>query len=236
VHIKIALTEKKAGGADGFFLYFNASTHKYVNTDGSKNLSVDGTGILPSVDENASRQILSFIKEVFITGGRFPLRLLDIGAGVGHLQRTADADAFFNAYSFEGCAGLINSFVCDKSRIAVCDMAKPGLPVGLKGAFHLTTSFEVLEHVHRSEMDTFFENLESVSDYHLCSIHCANQTDAQHCTIQAPSVWEDYFINRGISFVKLGNFPVTKNDNDFRDFTGLHNWDCSAMYLLRFNR
>lgn len=220
---------------DGFFLEFNSLTGKFVNTDGSRNLSVDGTGILPSVDENAGSKILEFIKSLFEVENGSSLNMLDIGAGVGHLQRLADSDPFFNSYSFEGCSDLAKSFVCDMDRIAICDMGKPITDQRLEKSFNLTTSFEVLEHVHRNDMDAFFNNLKFVSNYHLCSIHCGNGTSHEHCTIQPPKEWEAYFERMNIPFIKFGNFPVEDGGNEFREFTGLHNWKFSASYLLKFN-
>jgi len=233
--LKVIILKNVKPSVSSFFSKFNAISKKYVNTEGAKNLSVDGTGILPSVDKSTSEQILNFIKLIFVTNNKFPLNVLDVGAGVGHLQKLADLDPFFNMYSFEGCSDLIKHFVCNKSRIAICDLTQNISDIQIKKAFHLTTSFEVLEHIHRSKMDIFWDNMKFLSDYHLCSIHCANRTSTEHCTIQSQKVWEDYFEKRNIIFNRLGNYPVTKENNEFRDYTGLHNWKFSAFYLLRLN-
>ena len=211
--------------------YYN----KHINHDGSKNESIDGTGYDPTVTYDIAKNILKYIKSLFVVENKTKLRVLDVGAGIGYLQRLADLDPFFDMYSFEGCDNLLELLVCNKNKFAICDIAKLITNKELEKAFHLTTSFEVIEHITRDSMNTFFDNMIYMSDYHLCSIHCANEENNEHKTIQQPQEWENYFISKNISFIKLGDYPVNKNDDIFREETGLHNWVCSAIYLLVFN-
>ena len=80
-----------------------------------------------------------------------------------------------------------------------------------------------------------WENIEYLSDFHLCSIHVANEEHREHCTIMRPSEWEDLFAKRGILYQRLGDYPIShdKTREVFRESTGV-GWECSVMYLLRF--
>jgi cyclopropane fatty-acyl-phospholipid synthase-like methyltransferase len=214
-----------------FFRQYNCGASFY-NTDGSKNLSVDGTGVLASVDERASQGITNFIAELFdLSNG--PMNLLDLGTGVGHLIKRLSGSDKIIAFGLEGSRDLIDKMVCDRSRVVIADLSKSITDERLHRQFHLTTSFEVVEHVHRQHQETFWGNVKYLAPYHLCSIHCALPEHSDHCTIKSPTEWEGYFLNHGFKFVKLGHYPNTNTESDvFRLKTGLSNWDCSAMYLL----
>ena len=106
----------------------------------------------------------------------------------------------------------------------------------MKKQFDITTSFEVLEHVHRKHQDVFWENLQYISKGHLCSIHVANQEDHQHCCIRPLEEWIDYLKSKG-KITILGKHPNNLDDetHNFRKETGLNNWDCSIMLYIEFN-
>uniref|UniRef100_A0A6C0JX39 Methyltransferase domain-containing protein n=1 Tax=viral metagenome TaxID=1070528 RepID=A0A6C0JX39_9ZZZZ len=214
------------------FFELNNITKKYYST-GKKNLSIDGTGILPSVDTPAGTRILNYIKKFY-----FPdtsINILDVGAGVGHLTKASDSFNTINCYSFEGCSDLVPHVVCDKTKFAIVDLTETFTDKLLYKQFDLTTSFEVLEHVHRSHQDTFWKNLAFFSNKHLCSIHVANEEHDEHCTIQPLNVWLDYLKDKGKVTV-LGLYPQNLDtaEHTFRKECNLYNWDCSIMLYIEF--
>ena len=121
-------------------------------SSGDKNLSVDGTGILPSVGEKEGKNILLYIKKFYPECKN----ILDVGSGVGHITKCSDDIPGINCFSFEGCKDLIPNVVCDKNKYAIVDLSKPLDNIDLYKAFDMTTSFEVLEHVHRNHQDQFW--------------------------------------------------------------------------------
>lgn len=225
----------KTNDVGSFFEEFGGTL---FNTNGSHDLSVDGTGRLPSVDAAAGVGIRDYIKTLFSVGDSGRLNVLDLGAGVGHLQKVLDEDRFFNAYSFEGSLELLDKVVCSKKRVSICHLSHAIQDERLCKAFHLTTSFEFLEHCHRSHQDVVWTNIRYLSDFHLCSIHVANREHKEHCTIMKPSEWEEFFERKNIWYQRLGDYPINSDRarETFREATGLYGWDCSVMYLLRFGQ
>ena len=218
-----------------FFKEFSVINNNY--SSGNKNVSIDGTGILPSVDEKAGNAILLYIKK------NYPKckTILDVGAGVGYLSRQSqymNPDDRINCFSFEGCKDLVQHIKCDPNLFSIVDLTEKFTDNRLEKQFDLTTSFEVLEHVHRMHQDIFWQNLKFLSKAHLCSIHVANQQDHQHCTIRPLNEWLDYLKDKGEVTV-LGRWPAEKDNTDiqcdFRKETNLHNWDCSIMLYIKFN-
>ena len=202
-------------------------------TSGQRNLSVDGTGILPSVDVSNSSKIKDYIKE-HVLPGQSPITILDVGAGVGHFQKGCEGDPAVDAYSFEGCGDLAKHIVCDPSRFAIVDLSVPFTDERLYKAFDVSTSFEVLEHVHRTHQDTFWNNLKFLSRRHLCGIHVANQEHDEHCTIQNLETWCNYLKDTGKVTV-LGYYPIASPDQEvFRHFTKTLNWNCSIILQIDF--
>jgi hypothetical protein len=218
---------------DSFFNEFSIQNNK-LYSDGNKNLSIDGTGILPSVDESAAIAILNYIKKNYTE----TTNILDIGSGVGWLSNKADnLYSYYNmkCYSFEGCKDLVPHIKCSPNKYAIVDLSKKFTDERLNKKFDLTTSFEVLEHIHRDHQDIFWENLRFFSKGHLCSIHVANQEDHEHCCIRPLNEWIEYLKQIG-NVTVLGKHPnnLDDNDNDFRKETGLNNWDCSIMLYGEF--
>lgn len=201
-----------------FFYDYSVELNKFYKTTGENNLSVDGSGILPSVDEEAAKEIKELIKILIPKEHIFHL---DIGAGVGWLQKTIeeDIDRKIISFSFEGSAELIPHMVCNKKWIAIVDMSLPFVDKRLFRRFDLTTSFEVIEHVHRDHQLQYWKNLAFLAKYHLCGIHVKNEEHPIHCTINSPEKWERIFADMGIKARRLNDFPVKK-------------WDCSAFYFL----
>jgi len=225
--------EPKTTDLHSFFFEYGG---KLYGTDGSQNLSVDASGILPSVNESASVGIRKYIKTLFTVKHLKKLKVIDLGAGVGFLQKALDEDDFFEAYSFEGAEELLKNIVCNNKKVAVCDLSIPITDTRLHKAFNLSTSFEFLEHIHRDHQKPVWDNIEYISDFHLCSIHVANKEHRLHCTIMKPEEWENFFVKRNIWYQKLGEYPINPDVSKeiFRESTGLYGWDCSVMYLLRF--
>jgi hypothetical protein len=206
-------------------------------TSGLRNQSVDGTGILPSVNDTNNWLIKDFIKKTFSSQftSQTQMKLLDVGAGVGFFQKGTEDDPEVLGFSFEGCSDLINHVVCDKSRYAIVDLSIPFSDERLFKAFDISTSFEVLEHVHRSHQDAFWNNLRFLSKRHFCSIHVANQEDEQHCTIQSLDTWIEYLKSKGTVTVH-GGFPISPDlsQETFRCETNTLMWDCSIILSIEF--
>lgn len=220
-----------------FFQRFRAESGGY-NTNGWTNLSVDASGKDPSVSESGGIRIREFIKDLFEVKGGGKLKLLDVGSGIGCFQKVLDEDSFFEAYSFEGAVTLVDKMVCNKNKVVICDLSKKIEDECLYKAFHLTTSFEFVEHVHETHQDMVWRNIVFLSDFHLCSIHAHFYADSvlEHCTIKSPGEWETFFDSKGIKYQRLGEYPVSKDKTKeiFRERTGLYNWNCSVIYLLDF--
>jgi hypothetical protein len=217
-----------------FFTEFSIGNNKLYSS-GKKNESIDGTGVLPSVDVKNSVSLINYIKKNYPHVNN----ILDVGAGQGYLNKAADdlkSSLGINCYSIEGCSDLIPHVKCDRNKYAIVDFSTKFEDERLKKKFDLTTSFEVLEHVHRKHQDIFWENLSYVSNEHLCSIHVANQQDHQHCCIAPLGKWLEYLCPKG-KITILGKHPKTSDDENcnFRRETGLYNWDCSIMLHIKFN-
>lgn len=217
---------------ESFYSEYSIGNKKSFSS-GEKNESIDGTGILPSVDEKASKSILNYIKKFYPHVNN----ILDIGSGQGYLTKTCDdlKDFEFNCYSMEGCSELIPHVKCDKNKYAIVDFSKQFTDNRLEKQFDLTTSFEVLEHIHRKHQDIFWDNLMYVSKEHLCSIHVANQEDHEHCCIRPLEEWIKYLSSKGTITI-LGKHPSSLDNTscNFRSETGLTNWDCSIMLHIKF--
>lgn len=219
-----------------FFEEFSVIKDKSFNTDGSHNLSVDGAGILPSVNVREAENIKRYLLKKFTMAADRKMRVLDVGAGAGYLQNGLAQDARFEAYSFEGSRQLIPHIAGDKTKYVICDLSKRIDDIRLKKAFDLTTSFEVFEHVHKSHIHDFIENLIYLSDYHLCSIHVANNEHEQHCTIMPLEKWLELFSGFNISSEVLGYYPISSDlgREEMRNEAALYHWDCSVFLLLNF--
>jgi len=217
---------------ESFYNEYSISKNKMFSS-GEKNESVDGSGILPSVGENEAKGILSYIKKFYPHVNN----ILDIGSGQGYLTKICDDlnDLDFNCYSMEGCSNLIPHVKCDKNKYAIVDFSNKFADKRLEKQFDLTTSFEVLEHVHRKHQDIFWDNLMYVSKEHLCSIHVANDEHDEHCCIRPLEEWIKYLNTKG-KITILGKYPQETDSEscNFRIETGLTNWDCSIMLHIKF--
>ena len=193
-----------------FFREYSVRAGKMYNSNGEFNLSIDGSGIIPSINESNVDLMYPLLKGYKIQ--------LDIGGGMCHLTKMLNEHGI-EGYSFEGSAVLINRIVCDKNRVAIIDMSKKINDKRLNRYFDITTSFEVIEHIHRNYQLQFWKNLSYLSQYHLCSIHVMNEEYAEHCTINKPEIWERIFKDLGIKYQKITDFPIRY-------------WECSAYYFL----
>ena len=92
-------------------------------------------------------------------------------------------------------------------------------------AFHITTSFEVIEHIPRSLQPAFWQNVIYLSDYHLCSIHTAGGQSKIHQTLMGQKTWTDYFEKNNIEYFNVGN-EIKRDCN-------LRHWQSSIFFILK---
>lgn len=205
-----------------FFSIYNANNIQYTSGENSK--SVDGSGHLPSVNNLNAPNIVEYITKLgFKT-------VIDIGAGLGYLQWAADKVGA-NFYSFEGSSKLLNDVVCDKSKYCVYDVTY-GVDSLLHNCCDLTTSFEVIEHIHRDDQKAYWDSIEKLARWHLCSIHVTGQEDKLHKTIQSPIKWLKFFNDRGYRYQILHWHPVNRELGDIPRDWNLIGWESSIIMLL----
>lgn len=247
----ITLEDNLDVDCDSWFGYHALDKKDY--TSGEHNSSVDGTGKDVSVGEGVGDKLAQYIKTKFT--GPEKLKVLDVGTGRGYMVNGLIKNGIIG-YGIEGSKSVAHQAVCPKNRIAVVDLS-----INLRGtlhkAFHLTTSFEVLEHVHRKDEDVFLRNLASLSDYHLCSVHMAGWpgVTAEHCNIKHECCWLELFRKYNIKADVLGRAPKDHADGhhsnlpgsapspriggseevrDFVKFGQWGEWECSHFFLLDF--
>lgn len=187
--------------------FFNENcVAKKLYTDGSRNLSVDGSGKDVSVGGTVGQRIGEYILKKFKSDG--PLRVIDLGTGKGYLPEEM-SKLGIEAYGLEGDGELAKQAVYDKNKVICCDLSVPIVDDRLHKAFHLTTSFELIEHIHRRHEDTFLRNLAFLSNYHLCSIHIDAWPGLQdtHCNIKHPCCWMEIFRKKNIECEVIGACP-----------------------------
>jgi hypothetical protein len=238
----------KSGNIVGFFEKHCILMHKY--SSGLHNLSIDGTGVVPSVDEKIADSISRYILKKFKTADSFAV--LDIGTGIGHMVNGLNNNGI-DGYGFEGSSRAVDKSICQKNKISVLDMSIKIEDAKLKNCVNLTTSFELLEHIHRDHEDMFFRNLAYLSNYHLCSINMDEWpgTSYNHCNIKHLCCWLELFRKYEITYEILGEAtkggPVQKHKGDvgvpfyinkthneeFRENTGC-DWHFSMFCLLDF--
>lgn len=239
---------KQLGGDVSAFFAVNALSHAYY-MNGDHNLSVDGTGKDVSVSESIATKIGKYVSEKFKCDNK--LVVLDIGTGLGNMVKGLQENNI-DSYGLEGSKTLADKIVCDKDRVVIADLSQPLGDNRLNKAFHLTTSFEVFEHVHRSHEDQFLANLAYLADYHLCSINIDEWPGLKetHCNIKHLCCWLELFKRHSITYEVLGaatsastlaghegdiGIPTGYNkitDNEeFRQHTGCE-WPFSIFCLL----
>lgn len=218
-----------------FFAEYSLAAGKFFQTDGNVNRSIDGSGWTPSVDETVANKLLPYLHGFFESTKI--VTHLDCGTGLGYLPKILHGNGF-ESYGVEGAVYLANpsdtyiapqglhdalgphrGMIVDKNRVLITDLCKTISDPRLKKAFDLTTSFEVIEHVHRDDQLIFWKNLAYLSNYHICAIHVSNEEHDHHCTINEPKEWERIFDDLGIKWKRLDNFPIKT-------------WTCSAFYYL----
>jgi len=202
------------GSIMDFFEEYNCT--KAVFSGGELNKSVDGSGKNASIREREALGIVNYLLSVYPHN---PIRVLDCGAGLGHLQTEFDLSDRIEGYSFEGYFQLAKRAKCDPRRMVVCDLTIPITDDRLKKRFHISTSFEFLEHVPRADQETVWSNLAYLSDIHLCSIHIANEEHSVHPTIRSSKEWEAFFEKKGYAHQSWQYIPEE-----------LAAFDCSIFY------
>ena len=240
-----SIDNKTIGNAKEFFSQHAEGGARY--SSGANTKSIDGTGINESAGAEASEKIVRYIDKKF----NKKMCVLDAGAGKGNIQKYLSV-AGHEAYSMEGSALLVNHIVCDKSKYAIVDLCQPIQDARLHKAFHLSTSFELIEHIHPEEEEAFWTNLIYMSYFHLCSIHgdgsvrdvageilIGPDPEANiHCNLKTQEMWKEYFASRGIKYEILGFYPKRSLDKEeFRREVQLkqwNEWESCSFWLLDF--
>lgn len=242
-------TSKAIGDIDSFFSE-NSFLQKYYNS-GKDNLSVDGTGVDPSVDEKIADSISKYIKKKFKCEKE--LTVLDIGTGLGHMVNGLNNNGI-KGFGVEGSIRPASRSVCPKDKIVLLDMSANLEDERLNKCSNLTTSFELIEHIHRDHEDQFFKNLAYLSDFHLCSINMDEWPGetSNHCNIKHLCCWLEYFRKHGIACEMLGaatkggtlashvsgigipSYKNKTNSEEFREHVEC-NWDFSMICLLNLS-
>ena len=242
-----ALNNPILGDADSFFNEHSVLKSNY--SSGEHTRSIDGTGVNVSVGDYAAGRIADYICKKF--DYELPVSILDAGAGLGHLQSALTAKGFY-ACSMEGSKSVAAGAVCDKDRFSIVDLCQPIADKRLYKAFDLSTSFELIEHIHPEEEDNFWSNMIYLSYYHLCSIHGdgsvrhvngetligPDPTAAIHCNMKTEEQWKDYFDGRNIKHEILGHYPkADPAQEEFRREVKLiqwNDWQSCSFWLLDF--
>lgn len=246
---KIYFGGEADGDIDSFFLEHSIHVHNY--SSGQHNLSVDGTGVDPSVTQETAEGIAKYILEKF--NCEQELTVLDIGTGLGHMVNGFNNNGI-DGFGIEGSLQAASKSVCPKGRITLLDMSVNIEDERLNKCCHLTTSFELLEHIHRNHEDQFLRNLAYLSDFHLCSINMDEWpgTAANHCNIKHLCCWLELFRKHGIGYEILGeatkggvvakykddvgvpSYSKKTHNEEFREATGC-DWHFSTFILLDFS-
>lgn len=248
--MKTVKLSKEEGDIRKFFEANNVSVNDKLSF--GKNESVDGTGENPSVLKGEADRISKYILKKFEYDG--PLKIIDIGTGKGYLVK-ALLENSIDAYGIEGFLPLAKKTVVEQKRICSIDMAK--VRFDFESSYkcaNLTTSFEVLEHIHRSYEDEFLRNLAWLADYHLCSVHMFKWpgVNKDHCNIKHECCWFELFRKNNIQYEVIGHRTGKKNpiakefrgtpgsepgpslggSEEFRNETNTHHWEESMFLIL----
>lgn len=214
-------TSRSDSDVQGFF-NANGICSRIFSGEGQTNLSIDGTGKHESMSDQAADGIVPYIKLKFLRDNG-PLRCLDVGTGMGRLVNGFIRHGV-DGFGLEGFADLARSAHCPSNKILVGDLSIPITAAELNKAFDLTTSFELIEHIHRSHEDVFLRNLSYLSDFHLCSIHMLDWpgTGTAHCNIKHSCCWFELFRKHNISYELLGKATNTDASSAHKSDAGWH--------------
>jgi len=202
---------------------------KYI-TDGSINDSVDGSGLTPSVNENNAPHIISYIIEQMPYINWPEVRALDVGCGKGYFTKYLN-DIRIKCVGAEGSLNLESDFV-DPENTVIWDFTKEFGSLGEISdvlndtLFDVSFSFEVIEHVDPYDQGIFWDNIISLSDYHVCSIHVENGRNEYHKTMISEQEWVEFFNKNNIEIVK--HIPRKEWIDKVTP------WECSCFFILKF--
>jgi len=168
------------------------------NWDGSKTLSIDGTGSLASVDCKVAQNLHKFIVDNIITEGA----IIDFGAGQGYFQKYFEENTNFDVWSIEGYSGL--DFKANKDKWLLSNLGTK-LTQEYHKKFDLVVSFECIEHIHKTEQEVFWENVFLCSNKALIGIHTENEEHDAHCFIRNTDWWVNFFESKGYKYKILGH-------------------------------
>lgn len=191
------------------------------NHDGSRNSSIDGTGILASVTPEVATNMLNFLKnnEKF----KNTYTILDVGAGQGYFQKCFEDSGLYEVWSVEGSSEV--PFSANLDRRITADFTKD-LSKEFANAFDLVVSFECIEHVPEDLQKKFWDNVFKCSDRALVGIHCSNEEDEKHCFIRPTWWWKSYFIKNNIILEEVYSTPGNC-------WESVAPWECSFICLLK---
>lgn len=180
-------------------------------------MNTDLSGSKPSVKDQESKLIIDKILSLF--PNKPIIKMLDIGCGLGYLQKNADSIKQIDCYSLD--ISLLDNFVGNPLKRIIHNIAN----TELKDKFDITTSFEFIEHIHRYDINNLFKNISS-SSLHLCSINTRTKERLhRHVTILNSNTWQEYFRYKNIDFQVCTNLIPNFNKSEFflLDLTNINN-------------
>ena len=197
-------------------------TNKQI-TDGLKNDSIDGSGIMESVTDIIGSKISKFIYDKFNLNEFEETLILDVGCGQGFLVKNLNELPNVTAYGFEGSGDLLPHFKSEN--ICVLDIGG-NIPKELNKLFKISTSFEMMEHIPMDSQKKVWDNLRFLSDYHVCSIHKCPPSHEIHPTILTNQEWCNFFKENNIEVVE--EVPQSIWNEQCAE------WQCSFYFILKF--
>jgi 2-polyprenyl-3-methyl-5-hydroxy-6-metoxy-1,4-benzoquinol methylase len=140
-------------------------------------------------DKNVAAVIAYITIDLGISTGTF----CDIGGSVGFLTSRM-LDCGFDAYCIDGHDYAIKNdiLLIPRDRYAIFDLREDIKPY-IHGPFDVTTSFEMLEHIPKDDIESVIQNIKHISKTFIASIHHGGKEHCNHYNIRPLQWWIDTF-------------------------------------------
>lgn len=127
------------------------------------------------------------------------IRYIDVGCAIGDLVAEA-LKRGWDAYGLEGARAAQPFLECPEDRIIFADLRGQILS---KVRFHITSCFEVAEHIEEEHADVFVDNLCRTSSNIIMSAAPPGQGGHHHYNCQPYEYWDEKFAKR--DYIKMAN-------------------------------